>query len=190
MAQHKASKQRTLESAMKHRKGAEEWLRVVDELNEKIAEVKAKVAADADGTWDTDYVTTGGVTELDWDVALEGQHRQPLRKIVIETMAHKKLGNLIADMLEEAQVTLNAVLTQMDADAGTLSDDATYEALRIANVIEPDAKGFGAQHDATLRQTMRSAISQRKLADELIDALKGIQDGLNEIINDVQAANA
>jgi len=191
MAQHKASDRRSLRSALKHKRAADTWLDVVAEMSTNTAGAAAKVAADTDGSWDTDYEATWASAEIDWD--LEGsddRHKASLRRVMRSSLAHKKMANEIVDAIEEAQVSMNAVLAQMDADAGTLSNDATYEAYRIADVIDADAEGSDAQHKASLRQSLRKALAHKSLADRLIDNVVAMQDAVNSLIDDIQAKNA
>lgn len=189
MAQHKQGKLKTLQSALKHKEAARVWLEEIDRMKTAIAAVQAKVDADADGTWDTDYESTLGTPLFDADKILVGQYRQPLRLKLISAMAHDKLGNTICDSLEEASVSLNALLAQMDADAGTLSDDATYEAYRIADLLEATERLMGP-HKATVGRTMEVAISHKEFAAEILADMKSIQDGINALIDSIQAANA
>jgi len=191
MAQHKASYTRSLRSALRHKRAADTLLGDLSKLQANIVDVAAKIAADTNVTWDTDYAATLSVAETDWDLkGGEGQHRAPLRAVLKSSLSHKRLANEIVDAMEEAQVSLNAVLIQMDADGGTLSIDSTYEAYRIADVIDPDAVGTDAQHKASLRQSLRSAISHEEMADYIIDGIATMQAGVNSIIDAIQAANA
>jgi len=190
MPQHKASDQRSLRSALKHKRAADAWLNDTAELAANVAGAVIKIAADTDTSWDTDYVATWAVAETEWDdVGIEAQHKASLRKVMRSSLAHKRLADEIVDALEEAQVSMNAVLAQMDADAGTLSNDATYEAFRIV-AIDPDAVGIEAQHKASMRQSLRKALAHASLADSLIDDLVAQQAAVNSMIDDIQAANA
>lgn len=190
MAQHKASDRRSLRSALRHKRAADSWLDDLAELKTNIAGARAKVAADSNGSWDNDYESLWGVDERDWDAeGSEAQHKAPLRKVLQNALSHKKLANEVADIMEEAQVSLNAVLAQMDADSPTLSGDPTYEAYRIADVIDADAEGSEAQHKASFRRSMRSALSHRGLANRLLADMLSVQEEINALIDDIQAAN-
>lgn len=189
MAQHKASNARSLRSALKHKRAADTLLADLAELETNVAGATAKVAADTNTSWDTDYEATWATAETDWDaVGVQAQHKAPLRRVLISSLAHKRLGNEIADAMEEMQVSFNAILAQMDADSGTLSNDATYEAYRIV-VLDPDAEGTQAQHKASLRRSLRSALSHKDLADELLADIVAAQTAINDMIDDIQAAN-
>lgn len=191
MSQHKASYRRSLRSALKHKRAADTLLDSISQLATNVADAAVKVAADTDGSWDVNYEVTLAVTETDWDVVgTEAQHKAPLRRVMRSSLAHKRMANEIVDAIEEAEVSFNAVLAQMDADLGTLSDDATYEAYRITDVIDPDATGTEAQHKASLRQSLRKALSHKELADSILADLVAMQAGVNSLIDDIQAKNA
>ena len=164
-------------------------LDVLEELTAKITSTTAKVTADTDATWDVDYVSTQGVTAVDMDAKSIGQHKASLRKTLIDKMAHKRLGNEMADALEEGQVTLNLILAQMDADAGTLSNDATYEAFRIANPIAGDSTGSGPSK-VTLRQAMIKSFKHTEFGNSLTDELVAVHTGLNALIDLIKTKNA
>ena len=190
MAQHKASDRRSLRSALRHKRAADTLLDAITQLDTNTAGAAAKVAADTNLSWDTDYEALWGVTETDWDATgSEAQHKAPIRKVLQNALAHRRLANEIADALEEAEVSLNGVLAQMDADAGTLSADPVYEAYRITDVIDADAEGSEAQHKASFRRSLRSALSHKELADSIIDDLVARQEAINSLIDDIQAAN-
>lgn len=191
MAQHKATDRRSLRSALRHKRAADTWLDVVSEMATNVVGAAAKVAADTDGTWDTDYEATWASSEIDWDATGEdAQHKAAMRKVMINSLSHKKLANEIVDAIEEAQISFNAVLAQMDADAGTLSNDATYEAYRIADVLDADAEGDDAQHKVSFKKSLRAALSHRSLADSLLADLVAMQEAVNSLIDDIQAKNA
>lgn len=152
-----------------------------DNLNDTSPE---KVAA-----WDKDYVTAQGVVAVDMDAESIGQHKASLRKMLIDKMAHKRLGNEIADALEEGQVTLNLILAQMDADAGTLSNDATYEAFKIASPISGDSTGSGPSK-VTLRQAMIKAFKHTQFGNSLTDEIVAVHADLNDLIDLIKTKNA
>ena len=160
MAQHKASDLKSLESALRNKKAAAAILDELAALKAAAAVVKAKVDADADLTWDTDYVGTSSL--FDTDVILEVQYKRSLREVMINSLAHKALANKLCDALEEASVSLNAVVAQMNADGGTLSDDATYEAYRIVDLVGAEEIS-GGQHKATDKQHIFSESSGSEL---------------------------
>lgn len=191
MAQHKASDNRTLRSALRHKAAADAWLdQGIAPVQAESADVQAKIAADSNGTWDTDYVATHGTALFDTDTILIGQYKRTLREILVNALSHKRLANAVCDLMEEVSVSYNAVLAQMDSDGGTLSDDATYEVWRIVDedlIAEVDREG--GQHKATTLRSLESALSHRPLAKKLIADMREIQDLVNIMIDAVQAAN-
>lgn len=187
--QHKASRRRVLRSSMKHKFTADLVLDTMEELTANIAAARAKIDADANTTWDTDYAATAGVTAVDFDAKTVGQHEQPARKVIIDKMAHRRLGDEITDLLEESQVTLNLILAQMDADAGTLSNDATYEAFRVADPIKTTSV-FQGPHKADFQKMMTVAVKHNDFGKSISEELAAIQSGLNAMIDEIQAKNA
>lgn len=190
MAQHKSSDRRSLRSALRHKRAADTVLDALSAMEANSAGAAAKVAADTNTTWDTNYVALWVVVETDFDeVGVESQHKASMRKVMINALSHKRLANEVVDAIEEAQVSMNAVLAQMDADAGTLSADGVYEAYRVSDVIDPDAVGVESQHKATFRQSLRKALAHSGLADRVIDDLVAAQAAVNSLIDDIQAKN-
>ena len=189
MAQHKSSRRTVLRSSMKHKFSADLLLDMMEELTANIAAAKVKITADTDGAWDVNYVTTAGVTAVDFDAETIGQHKQSARKVIISKMAHRRLAGEVCDLLEESQVTLNLILAQMDADAGTLSNDATYEAFRIANPIAVSSVLQGP-HKASFSKVMISAIKHKEFGLSISAELAAVQSELNAMIDLIQTKNA
>jgi hypothetical protein len=110
------------------------------------------------------------------------QHRATLRRSLQSALAHKRLANEILDSLADSQTQLNAALDKLDADtAGALDTD--YEAaLAITDVFEADGTGTGAQHRASLRASLQSALAHRRLADEICDAMEELQVAHNALM--------
>lgn len=184
MAQHKASRRRVLRSSMKHKFSADLLLDTMEELTASIAVAEAKFGAS-----DTsDYVTEAGVTVVDFDAETVGQHKQSARKVIVDKMAHRRLGDEMTDLLEESQVTLNLILAQLDADAGTLSDDATYETFRVADPITVTSV-FQGPHKANFEKMMIVAVKHREFGASIAAEMAAIQEGLNRLIDAIQAAN-
>jgi len=190
MSQHKSSLKRTLRSALKHKKAADAILDSMVVLEASVISVKGKIAADTNGTWGTDYETSSSVSEVDFDQKGSEQHKASLRKVIISSLAHKRLANEIVDAIEEAQVTFNAILVKMDAGAGTLDPvDANWDELLIGVKIDNDSKGTDAQHKASLRESMRKAVSHKFLADFILDGIFVMQVSVESIITDIKAKN-
>ena len=58
----------------------------------------------------------------------------------------------------------------MDADAGTLSDDATYEAFRVADAIRTDSVLQGP-HKADFQKIMTVAMKHRQFGKSIAEEL-------------------
>jgi hypothetical protein len=140
----------------------------------------AKLDADAAGSLDTDYVASLAVADIDLDEAVYGEapHKASAREVMIRSLAHRRLGNEMIDMMEEFMAAYNAMLVKLDAQAGTLSETDFVELIGV-DALDMDAEGEAAQHKASLRRSMRSAMRDRKAADEILDAYAAMQSSLN-----------
>lgn len=179
-AQHKATLRRSLRSALKHRRGADELLDGIKTTVDAWNAAMDKLDADAAGSLDTDYVSTTGITtlfEAD-DVDLPAQHKATLRRVLISSLSHRRLGNELADALEELQVMHNALMTKLDAEAGTLAS-TDFESTLAVEVTDAEEQVGGAQHKASLRRSLISALSHRRLANQIMDAITGLQTAAN-----------
>jgi hypothetical protein len=138
---------------------------------------------------DIDYNTLN-LSAIEFDVAGSGQHKADLRKTLRSALSHKKLADEIADSIEELQVNFNALMAKIDADAGTLAVGNVSGFGLVA--IGADSVGTEAQHKASFRKSLRSAVSHRRLADQILDAIAGIQEATNDALAqlDVDAAGA
>ena len=94
----------------------------------------------------------------------------------------------IADALEEQQVAFNAMMIKLDAEAGTLASVDFVSSLGL-EVIDADAEGSDAQHKRSFRETLRSALAHRKLANDIIDALSGLQSSMNDSLAALDAGS-
>ena len=136
--------------------------------------------ANAIGGLDTDYEASAAIAsifEAD-EPKLPGQHKATFRKALRSALAHRKLADEIIDSISEFQVALNALLVKLDAEAGTLND-GDYESSLVLSLIDADAIGMDAQHKASLRKSLHSALADKHLADQLMDALIGMQEAFN-----------
>ena len=188
MAQHKSSRRKVVISSWKHTNGANQLLDVLEELTTNVADARTKMTADANGSIDNDYVTAAGVTEVDMDAKSIGQHKASLRKMTIDKMTHKRLANEVIDVLEDGQVSLNAVLTKIDADGVTLDAvDANWDVFRMT-VLDADTSGDGPSR-SSLRRVMQSAVKHKAFGNSLSDELAAVADSVNAFIDEIQAKN-
>ena len=178
-AQHKATRRRSMQSALAHRKAADKLLDALYDLQKKWNAAMDKLDADTSAALDTDYASLHKISELfESDEALKsGPHKRTLRQTMRAALSHRRLADEICDALEELHVTHNAFLAKLDAQGGTLTDTDWASTLGIVE-LKPDSKSSAA-HKATLRQSLRAALAHRRLADEILDALLDIQKKMN-----------
>ena len=189
MSQHKSLFRKSLRSALKHKNLADMILDDILAIQTQFNLAMDKMDADDSSAMDIDYNTLN-VAVSEYDAAGSGQHKADLRKTLRSALSHKKLADEIVDSIEEAQANFNALMAKIDADAGTLSVGNVSGFSLVA--IGADSVGSDAQHKATFRKSLRSAMSHRRLADQIIDAIEGIQEATNSALAqlDVDAAGA
>lgn len=180
MSQHKATLRKSMRSAVSHRRLADEILDSLANVQAKWNTTMDKLDVDTAAALDTDYATTGSISDV-FEADGEGsdaQHKASLRRSLRSALKHKKLADEICDALEEMSVAYNAMLVKLDVQAGTLTDVDWVSTLGL-DIIDPDGEGSGAQHKASLRKTLISAMSHRRLANEIMDAITGVQEAMN-----------
>jgi hypothetical protein len=165
---------------MSHRRLADEILDSLADVQAKWNDTMDKLDADTAGALDTDYEAVGAITDVfEADgVGSDAQHKQSLRKSLRSALAHRKLADEIADALEEMSVGYNALLVKLDAEGGTLASTDFVADLGL-EVMDADGEGSDAQHKASLRKSLRSALAHKRLADEIMDAMVGMQEAMN-----------
>jgi hypothetical protein len=190
MSQHKATRRQTLRSALAHKSVADRLLDQLVSTQSKFNALMDKLDADDAATLDTDYVATLEITSLFEadEAALPGQHKADLRKALRSALAHKSLADEIADAMEEIQASFNALLAKLDAQAGVLADTDFADLLGVSPV-DPDAAYLPAQHKVSLRKSLRSALAHKSLADELLDAVAGVQNAMNSSLAALDAGS-
>ena len=65
-----------------------------------------------------------------------GQNKATLRQILISSLASKRAGNQVADVILELQTQMNALLSKLDADSVDTGGDSNYEATLAVTPIE------------------------------------------------------
>ena len=109
----------------------------------------------------------------------DSPNRATLRKKTENAFSHRRAANEVLDSIADTQAKWNAALAKLDADAD-ITLDTDYEAtLAITDVFEADDERAGAQHKQTIRKSLRSALSHKKLADEICDAIEEMQAAHN-----------
>jgi hypothetical protein len=179
-SQNKATMRKKLRSALAHKKAADTLLDSILSTQSKWNSAMDKLQADSPVALDVNYLTTQGITPLyEADgVNLGSQHKASLRATMRSALAHRKLADELCDALEEFQTAHNALMAKLDAEAGTLASVDFLSSLGV-QVLDADAEGSEAQHKASLRKSLRSALADKELADSIMDALSGLQAALN-----------
>ncbi|NVM33948.1 MAG: hypothetical protein HWN81_00030 [Candidatus Lokiarchaeota archaeon] len=180
MSQHKATLRKSLRSALKHKNLADKIIDDIYAVQTKFNAAMDKIDADDSSALDIDYASTIAVSISEYDAAGVGQHKADMRKTLRSALSHKKLADEIVDSIEELQATLSALMVKLDADAGTLS--GTNVATFGLSEMGADSVGSDAQHKASFRKSLRSALSHKRLADQIIDAIEGIQGAINSAL--------
>jgi len=186
MSQNKATRRQKLRSAASHRRLADEMLDSIADSQAKWNATMAKLDADTDGAIASDYESTGAITdvfEAD-DEGQDAQHKATLRQAMRSAFAHKRLADEIADAMEEQQTAYNTFLVKLDGD--TTTADGDYSTLAV-EVLDADGEGHESQHKRSLRETLRSALTSRSLADDIMDALTSLQENMNASLADIDA---
>jgi hypothetical protein len=178
--QNKASMRSKLRSALAHKKAADEFLDSLKDSQSKWNSAMDKLQADNPAALDVDYFSTKKISDVyEADGENSGsQHKASLRNTMRSALAHRKLADELCDALEEFQTAHNALMVKLDAEAGVL-DDTDYASLLSVSPIDADGKGSDAQHHASLRKSLRSALANKSLADSIMDAMSGLQSALN-----------
>lgn len=110
------------------------------------------------------------------------QHKATRRQSLRSALCHRRLADQILDGLKTSQDSFNAAMDKLNADTA-IALDTDYEAsLAIDPTFEGDDTGTGAQHKATLRKSLRSALAHKRLADEIIDAWEEFQTAHNALM--------
>lgn len=186
----RASLRRKCEVAFSHRRAANEVLDSIADTQAKWNAAIAQLDADADGSLDTDYEDNHAISDLFEadDEQAGAQHKAILRKSLRSALSHRRLADEICDSIEEMQAAHNALMAKLDAEGGTL-DDGDYEDSLALDVIDSDAEGEDAQHKASLRKSMRSAMRNKRAADQIMDALSEMQEQFNAALAQLDAGS-
>ena len=77
-------------------------------------------------------------------------------------------------------------------DTAGVDIDINYNSTgAVTDLFDPDVVGTSAQHKTNLRKSLRSSLSHKKLADEIVDAIEELQVGYNAMLVklDAEAGN-
>jgi len=179
MSQHKATRRTALRSALAHRRAADTLLEALNSLQTSWNATMDKLNADTGIALDTDYEASAlAVSALDPDAPMAGsQSKATLRQAMRSALAHKKAADELVDAIAEVSTAYSLMLVKLDAEGGTLSDP-NWELDGAVEPTDPDAPFAGSQSKASLRQVLRSALANKKLADDILGAITGLQDAL------------
>lgn len=98
------------------------------------------------------------------------QHKATFRRSLRAALSHKKLADDFLDNLLATQTRMNDIAGQLEIDGAVIS--AGYDtAYPSTSTLSIDTEGTDAQHKASLRTSMRSALRNKGLADDLLDSL-------------------
>jgi len=137
VGQHKRSIREVLTSSLAHKAVADDILDSLEEIDLAIQNMTIDLVADigaapgaVSGTTFTDY----NVTVDEADATLTGmQNKASRRRIMRSAVSHNRLGDLIADSLEELQSNVNFLNSSLDTATGSFVDSLTL------TIIDPDA---------------------------------------------------
>lgn len=110
---------------------------------------------------------------------MTAQHKRTLRQSLRSALCHKRLADQVLDIMLDAQTKWNTTSAKIAADSA-VALDVDYNT-GDATAFDFDAAGTLAPHKASLRASMRSALSHKFLADEIIDAIEEFQTALNTL---------
>lgn len=177
-APHKRTLRQSLRSALSHKRLADQVLDLIKDSQTQWNATSAKIAADSTGALDTDY-KDGDVSSVDLDASgTQAQHKASLRASLRSALSHKYLADEIVDAIEEFQSALNALHAKLDAESGTLASTDFASSLGLS-AVDPDAEGQDAQHKASMRTSMKSAVNHSRLADQILDGISSLQSTFN-----------
>lgn len=177
-APHKRTLRQSLRSALSHKRLADQLLDTLLAAQNAWNTTSAKIAADSAVALDTDY-NAGDLTTFDYDAAgTLAQHKATLRASLRSALSHKYLADEVIDAIEEFETALNALHAKLDAEAGTLND-GDYALTLGLTALTPDAEGTSAQHKASMRTSMKSALNHSRLADQILDSIASLQTTFN-----------
>jgi hypothetical protein len=79
------------------------------------------------------------------------------------------------------QTRMSSILTDTSADATVMGDYSTgYESV---STISPDAAGTSAQHKASQRTSLRSALRNKGLADDILDSMDELDAAMDYVVS-------
>ena len=183
MAQHRRTLRQSLRSALANKKLADDLIDSIQQTQTRMTALFTAMDGGAGGDYATDVA---GANLLDPDAEMtEGQNKSSQRRSLRSALAHKALADDILDSLEELDLSINGVSAQLTTDAG-VPTAAAYAAFAVtedeADSLVPEED---AQNKTSRRKILRSSLSHKRLADQLIDALQQMQQEMNLSVTDL-----
>lgn len=110
------------------------------------------------------------------------QHKQSLRKSLRSALSHKKLADDLLDSIVASQTRMQAIIEKLDANTSGTADTDFAASLPSTQTMDADAAGTLAQHKASLRKSLRSAIKHKALADDMLDSLEELEVAMDALV--------
>lgn len=103
------------------------------------------------------------------------QHKAIRRRALRSALAHKRAADAILDGVVSLQKGLNSTLAKLDADSAAALDTDYVSTQALGQLVDWDAPSSGHGHKQSLRDSIRSGLANRELADEVIDSITELQ---------------
>lgn len=152
MSQHKASLEKVMQSAMRHKRAGTEvstavlaieamvltsiaQSSIVENMDSKVVgrcraalrhKSFGKRLADAMSTIDA-IIDADSLSISVEDKSIQGQHKQKLRKVCQSSMASKSLGNSVSDMVDKAEKAIDMLIAAYPLDADLVAIKSILE---------------------------------------------------------------
>jgi hypothetical protein len=133
--QHKADLRKALQSALAHRRIANEVVDALEEFQVGFNAMLAKLDAQGGTLADTDFADTLGLVAVDPDASyLPGQHKASFRRTLESALANSKLADELSDSFAGLQGSLNQSLAALDAG----NVNGAHAGFKVSE-LDPDA---------------------------------------------------
>lgn len=118
------------------------------------------------------------------------QHKATFRNSMRSALSHKKLADDMLDNILTLQTRMASMMSSLDDDAGTVGGSlaGTYTATYPSTfTLSIDTPGEEAQHKATPRISLRSALRNKGLADDLLDSMDELDASMDVVMTQLTA---
>lgn len=189
--QSKSTLRKKMRSALANKALADKLLDRLVEIQTKMNATLTKINADSVGALDTNYSALGAIPAANLIVtgaAVPGApYKASMRRSFQRALAARGLANELLDSMVELQVSYNALLLKLDAEAGTLAG-TNYSALLKVPAISASAKSTRpSPNNASARTILRASLANGSLADQFIDSIVALQSSLNSTLLKIDA---